>query len=577
VLLGAVVLSAAFFWRWNAIRQGALSASFAALSGRVEATGQPYKGIEALVLAGANELTGNPSLTPDCAAILSSIVGALAKPKPPFPTEKLVAPSQLPAGGDYTDQFLTLPQDLNPDGAVPTGDDEPRVFVFVPGISLRDKPPIKRSSVSRHGQAVTGPNDAIAASLAATRAIWREVTLLTGKKLFTLPNSPVVVQGFFLLSTGVLVIHQYGVPEREQYNHYVSQFSSHTFLPERPYFWQAIAARHDRLKSDQKRSDLAIDYVTAPYVDLGTNGPIQTFCWGFVGSDDPDAPNGVLCLDVRPRGIADKIKENLAELGASTRDVRCDLNVSSCTYSDHSPDNDLNQAAMESKRNGHGQLEVFGGIYVFGPPSQGGNEGRGRIAGWLTGSTTAGPLRFDIPLETYMSDSARTLSLLECELNLAGLQVRTNAFLLLALLPLILAAGASLNLASVYATRTRQLHRALDNVHFVMSNASDPYALVDPEDRIVDGNTEFARLLGHQNLAQIKGQDVRSFLQEESVNRYNRQKATRQREQPSEYELVFTNGTKCKVYGAALPVPGEVRRRIPHTFALFRPEVESRG
>jgi PAS domain S-box-containing protein len=232
---------------------------------------------------------------------------------------------------------------------------------------------------------------------------------------------------------------------------------------------------------------------------------------------------------------------------------------------------------MESKRNGHGQLEVFGGIYVFGPPSQGGNEGRGRIAGWLTGSTTAGPLRFDIPLETYMSDSARTLSLLECELNLAGLQVRTNAFLLLALLPLILAAGASLNLASVYATRTRQLHRALDNVHFVMSNASDPYALVDPEDRIVDGNTEFARLLGHQNLAQIKGQDVRSFLQEESVNRYNRQKATRQREQPSEYELVFTNGTKCKVYGAALPVPGEVRRRIPHTFALFRPEVESRG
>src|SRR6185437_934456 len=169
----------------------------------------------------------------------------------------------------------------------------------------------------------------------------------------------------------------------------------------RPYFWNAISARQKRQQAGRPRSDFRWDYATNAYIDLGTNGPIKTYCWGFTGADLPGGPDSVLCVDIALSNAASVIKNNLERVNAKVESVQCDLESSSCLYRNGEPDVNLTYAAQSAKARS-GQLEVFGGIYVI----------------------SAQPIAFTVPIYTYMDKSNPQLMLFECTLDLKKNQAR---------------------------------------------------------------------------------------------------------------------------------------------------------
>jgi hypothetical protein len=165
-----------------------------------------------------------------------------------------------------------------------------------------------------------------------------------------------VVQSYLLLSTGVLLITQ-GTHQQE--NFYEKQFNGHTFLPERPYFWPTIKnTPHERNSSDQDP-----DYQTEDtYFDLGGNGPIRTYCWGFTRFALPTTVRAVACVDVAPTNSASEIstiQRTVSALGASQiRQVDCLLSKGPEGKYAYSCPNDTTLTQDLSQLNGEGALSA---------------------------------------------------------------------------------------------------------------------------------------------------------------------------------------------------------------------------
>jgi PAS domain-containing protein len=543
VLIGGLATGIVTGTFWYKERQAGISAFFAALSGKVEPTGQAYKGIESLVLSGAEAHAEQKQrneaplkLTDNFRAHFATLVRNVAAAKNPISFQSKLQVRPRRKTSDPALQFVTLKE--NADVRTDTQNSEKlQPFLFLPSTSLH-------AARSLTDATIKSPNADIAANTKWLGAVWGQVAELTGKNLFENGSSK-IVQAYFLLSTGALLIHEAGLPETEQYKHYVRQFTGHTFLPDRPYFWSAVATRTDRQTSGIPRSDTTWDYSTNAYIDLGTNGPIKTYCWAFVGADMPGGPDAVLCIDVELSEAPAVIEKNLRSVGAEITDVRCDLDSSSCRYPDGEPDTVLTDAAL----NAPGQLEVFGGINVL----------------------SAEPIKFTVPLRTYPENGTAKLWLIECNLDLKKSQTRNTVLILISIVSFGLALLAASRLLGRYLIGPSVLNVTLRNLDYVMDASSDPYVRVNPEDKIEKFNKSFKAIVGDVEV----GEDLKNFLQWENVHEYESQKPHRIEERPSQYRMMFSGGKCFHAYGAAIPGPVISGRRVPHTFAILQKEVES--
>lgn len=564
-------------------RNQILSRFYDSVSAKLAPTTQSYKGIEAQVLGGLDLDGIHPGdnklddLDPRTRKLFQNIVEQI-KPIPnktgtpqtqaDLGTQSLI--QFLRRGGDRrspkSEEFLTLkagslPWERNSPGEQ---DSTEQMFLYVPPIALGGvtakeflKNPLRR-------------NVNVITNLLLLSKIGRDVSAFTDLPLYTNVPSSLIVQSYFLFQNGILLIHQGRIPEKDQQAHYEAQFTGHMFLPERHYFWNAIQSRNSKtnVKDIQTRNMSDMDYVSAPYIDLGTNGPIRTYCWGFLGSDVESNNEAVLCLDVQlSHNVARSIQSNLTKLTKVTP-VYCDLVSGECFYENNNRHNpylsDYARVVKESNRS-----VVFGGILVF----QGDRQERGFFDSIMASFSfiSQQPLKFTVPLGTYVANGSRRISLIECVLDLELMRGRDALLFLLTVGSGTLLITALVNLVAIDFRQREQQQRSVKSLNAVMNNASDPFVMVDCDDNIIGCNKAFEELIEEE---EANGKPIKKYLSIAGQQAYDSQMPMRRKFEYSSYPVSIKtqhHGEKpMTVFGAPVPAAAAAPESHPYSFAIMK-------
>jgi len=426
-------------------------------------------------------------------------------------------------------------------------------FLYVPGALVRAKPGTAAD--------LALPSDwSVASDVQKTRSLSRCFVNLDG--LSILPSSPSeIVQAFIITSRGIIRLRELGSPD--QRTHYEDQFEPLLYFA-RPYYFRHTVKRDVALKLKKPPLDKSTKInqaftVTEPYIDLGGNGVVSTICRPMKTLEERDS---VFCMDISLAEIAEpKIKEKLGSLGRIW-EGECGVQSSGTPECDDvfGGDKKVLEDEITTLKSDSKESDLFGGIKLV--PSE---------VDKLTFIVPLSPLR-------HGNSNGNKRRILMSQIDLKRLRFN---LLLWPFLSLGSAALFVFNLVFSVADYRRRLsvqEATLDRVADVMSAARDAYCRVTQEDKFIDLNDAFARLLGFDNRNECQeALGVTTFLDlldDESRKKYiekTRQRLDRQTVEPYEINLrQFHSGSwvKATVHGAAVPLPMGPRRSS-QTFGIL--------
>jgi hypothetical protein len=562
------------------------------LTAKLEQTPQPSKGIEALLLAGLDQVIdeelGKYRVTSGFKKALDEIQNnaSLDKTQEGI-TDKLVdKPSGL-----HVQTVKTESQEQDITTKYLTDDRKPG-FLFVPamlvGVSVNEDQLKAEELDAKIIVAASSPDDQVSRDILSSQRITQQLYNLLNIHVFESPGKSqgdlvldsLPVQTYFVTRTGVLRICETGVGPSGQSEYYLGQFKPTTFFPDRPYFWKTVndpsLAVPSKAPADSVRDSF---YVTKPYIDLGGNGIVVTLSKCIRA---PKLSKTGLFLDF---GLGTKakqyIRERLNKLGGTLTEITCDVIqegqidcVAAVTGGRNEPLTDKQKESLVRRIKdlniNQALAEVFGQIQVI-------DDGRSsrRIAFTIPVGSSTNPPAISSGI------GRRSGSLLYCELDLAGLQTRNlfiagtaGFFFMLFLVFVVL-------LVADYLLKLNEQDKAFQSIADAMLKAPVAYCRLNEQDKFVNMNKQFAvDMLGYKSILQATNalRDVtfeQLLADDESVAEYKKvQKDRRGGQSREEYKVkIFnkdrTNVITVEVYGGAVPMPKAKRKDLPQTFGIL--------
>jgi PAS domain S-box-containing protein len=551
VVFLAISIAASFWWWWGTKDVQYLFAQ--TLSTPLEATAQSYKGLEAFALAGLDESVKESfkdvKVTPGFAQLSQQFDNALsmgAKAMPPLRV--------MPAAG------LSLAQTYISDSLASDGE---HGFLFVPAMILRVSPTTARPTEEQIKLAAArDPELSVeiraSAAVAATICDFEKTPIFSDvPALFHDARDVTPVQSYFLTSIGLMRVCEHNINNQELY--YTRQFLPNTFFPDRPYFLATI--NQFPVPTPAQSGPLAQSlWITKPYIDLGGNGVVVTMCRR---TKAPWPTESALFLDVSlGTAAAEFITTKVEKFGGRATPITCALSPNiSCG-------GELSLGERDSLNNEIStispQSEIFGKIHVF------------------KYSHLPQQIIFTIPLSRDLARPGTQYVLLYCTIDLQKLRfwnaakasVAGGSFLLFLFL-----VGAVI---ADFGLQLRGQDRAFTTLGKVMGQAPVAYCRLDDQDRFLDMNEAFVKMLGYQSEEQLKKESKKFadlLADDESRLKYEQIQKLRVGEEsefakPESYRLLMRKAGHSEtksvfVYGGSVPAPKSGRHKMPQTFGIL--------
>ena len=474
-------------------------------------------------------------------------------------------------------------------------------FLFVPGIAVYNRTLF--SSAPANGELSLPQKDdpnlyrdvmitqAIASDLCNIRSLnVFDASGKTTQNLLALAPS----QAYFITRAGVARLCQLDRDSSStvQHSYYSNQFPATTLFQDRPYFEPAVAGT----RNQEDLSASKFFYPTLPYIDLGGNGFVQTFCRTMPviaprssqlnaknNSDttaDSDVTEAVLCVDFGLTANADNVvRSKILALGGTAVGIWC--NVATCTEAQEkdtiwtllrrslfghdavSQDELLKVSAEIRTRNNKKELsEIFGKIYVY-PDDR-------------------GALKFTVPLSHASHQGAvDDRFLLYGKLDVHAYQHFISLLAVFAGGSLLLVIGCVALIFADYGLKLKEQERAFSAVDAVMEKVPVAYARLDDDGKIVRINEELGVVLGFETEVAAYGYLIGMKYEElladsASIAEFHANKAERKAGKPPKPYCVrlWKGGFKkeripFEVHGADIPQPALKRGKLGASFGML--------
>lgn len=536
--------------KWRQTEDNIEEAMSKMLSARLGANKQPYKGLEAFLLSGADPQPENPQLEPEARA---AIEGAETDLKAIYGAgfeNELAAKLQIVNDGKPAHSQYVM--------SVETGK-----FLFAPMIVLRI-PPKDQSKGKQAGEVLEllTANHDMSRDMAAAfkmeevlRAIEQNAKIR--QTIGGRTESRRIVQAFFITERGVLVIREFGLKNQRAY--YEGKFSEHQFFPESGfYFWPTI-------EGHEKGGDF--DYVSGPYLDLGGNGFVRTFCKRI---SYPENATAILCVDTQLSSQAEQtINSNVLKLGGDFADMKCDVSdnnqgCDSAKLQQERPDvlswvNDQVKTAKVKKTTS----AVLGGIV-------------------LRDQSSNDAMEFTVPVNSALLPDGITtrVNLKWVLLDPAKLQRTSSLQGLFAGLGVLMFIGIFAIHVHDFRLKRVEQKKVLENVAKVMKEAETPFCWLNERNEFIDANNKFISVLGYANFEQLnevngKKRTFRELLTPESQLIYDGiLQLSKAGHATGSYDIEVISATgkkmKAKAHGEKVPYPEfPLGGTLPHRFGVF--------
>lgn len=510
------------------------------LTGQVETSGQPYKGLEAFLLS---------QLRPQSMSSSEDTLHAFNEIKVAF-TRLLQGSASI---GSQQIRLVIYPSR----GGTPPVRDQyitngpQNFFLFVPGIVFPH--PFGRDLTIQDLHATENSSDQLKRDIALANSIGPLLSKLDGNTI----GEDRILQSYFIAETGVTVLRNN--QRMEQHNFYTGQFKSSRFFPERPYFWGAF---------ESTTAIHGFDYMSDPYVDLGGNGLVETHC-DRLSSPEENAPAYVLCVDTAvSQGVVTTMRDRIRQLGGESQLIDCQASPDTHKCSPANPSkpqkegldwlvSDLQDAAQ---RNDYSS--VFGQI----------------ILSRTSLIPNANALEFTVPVHVTLSEDEKSRDAMMLwaviDLNQLRKSLRNKATLTGFGIALFLV--TIVNLFQDYKSGVRAPKELMARVARVMEEAPTPFAWFDDKNQFVKANDSFIRFLEFDNFQDLV-EDRRTFrhiLTDASQRLYDGiLKRSKQGEEIGSYDITVITKTGKQylvtAHGERVPIPGLYWKTLPFRFGVF--------
>ena len=573
--------------------------------------------------------------------LLSSIVEEQPGPDSPIVTsnfldlvgtiETRLAKSTIPKAGlpPVTVEVIKSPSNGNNAGTQLFLSDKSNGFLFVPGIILTH-PQILETKLDQGGSdeptvSLTQDEeprlfDDIAISQAVSSQVCGDLQRLNETStvettIFVRDHPPNFLtshfsQAYLIFGSGVTRLCEGSDPGWDkQRKYYKEQFTASTLLEDRPYFAETLAdgniARVLETPSAPKNFS-EVFHRTEPYIDLGGNGVVETFCRRMpikvmldedksskkpTGSKAlseisraryPYTSDAIFCLDFRLKNnIQNTLLTKIRRFGGFSGEFTCDESRG-CVP-------DPQQSSVNNVPMKYRVLALF-----FPPLDFDGDDTQnlsnkfkslaakneqsqmtGRISVGYSG-TTAGPVIFTVPL-----GSSRILA---GKLDLHRYQELSSWW---GSLFAIFAAAAVIMLVVIladYGLKFREQERAFEAVDTVMRDVPTPYARLDTDGKFLKVNDALAKQLGFTSaqaaMPVLRNQAYQDFIIDDDVKVYTDIRAERKNGKPyRSYTIRMWAGgepgkppiTRFEVHGWDIPTPRISKNKLGQSFGILLP------
>jgi len=421
--------------------------------------------------------------------------------------------------------------------------------------------------------------------------------------------APHFSQAYLIFQSGVARLCEANISPlwTKQREYYKDQFTASTLLEDRPYFDETLADKNvvtDLSLSPPQMLLSQAFHRTEPYIDLGGNGVVETFCRRMpinatIKQDDvskdavkaakvegtryPYTSDAILCLDFRLRNnIENTLLMKIRRFGGYAAEFMCDPQ-SGCTE-------DIQQSSM---RDVPAKYKILALLY---PPLEFSKDDKERLSNkfkslaakneqsQITGRISvdyvkagSGPVMFTVPL-----GASRILA---GKLDLSRYQELSSGWVTLFA---IFAAAAFIMLFVIlasYGLKVKEQERAFEAVDTVMRDVPAPYARVGADGKFLKVNDALAETLGFESaqvaLPQLRDRTYEDFLaDDESRDTYKEIKEERRNGAPyRSYRVsLWTGGAPGKapkaqfeVHGWDVPTPRISGKKPGQSFGILLP------
>jgi PAS domain-containing protein len=457
-------------------------------------------------------------------------------------------------------------------------------FLFVPGVTLPSAGDNDITAFIQTEKFNPSILEDIQFSQAAASAL---CGTLTGKyadrdagAVFTPETQPTEIDGryrqsYLIFRSGIsrLCESSIGSGFKSQRAYYENKFTSNTLLQTRPYFEPTV-------------DNVDFFHSTQPYIDLGGNGVVQTFCHyipakrTYPGKGHVYKTDAVVCFDFALKiDIRKAIASQISSFGGAVAEYECANGV--CRISNRAEgdagfdgrfmrvffpaaefsseeEDEISRRYQNSQKHGQ-ESAFFGDITVLNAAAKAG------LVEFLLprGNTQVVAVKFD--LNSY--EQMRTLWL-----SLAAACVAITFIL------------AVLILAD-YGFKFKEQERAFSVVDSVMSDVPAPYARLDEDGKFLKVNDYFAKLMGYasadEGTVQLRDYKYEDFLADDaSKEEFKRVKQERREGKPYRSYVIqlWTGRTPgrppvrwIKVHGGDVPTPHTSRKKPGQSFGILLP------
>ncbi len=410
-------------------------------------------------------------------------------------------------------------------------------------------------------------------------------------------------QAYLIFQSGVARLCESNIATswQDQQDYYSSQFSAATFLPDRPYFAETLAAQNVSANPTDQDTFGTLFHPTEPYIDLGGNGVVRSFCrpvpvglgvkfrsavHGVNGSRDMNLrlyqSDAILCLDFRVEpNIENTLLAKIRRFGGTAAVFVCKSNL--CvkdTTESATPDMSLGyrllslfypEASLTTDDVEHisdkfanlsdnsNRSQMTGRVGVDPAP----HSGTAVLFSFPLGRSRIFAGKLD--LRTYQTMSSFWIS---------AFGVSSACTFLIAVIILV-----------GYGLKIKEQERAFEAVDTVMSDVPAPYVRVDECGKFLKVNDAFARQVGFDSaqtaMAILSRTKYEELLSDEvSKTVYHKIKEERRSGEPyrSYTVCIWAGGgvgklptKEFEVHGWDVPTPRASRQKIGQSFGILVP------
>jgi len=566
-----------------------------ALSSPIELTRQPSSAIEALLMATILQSPG---------AFSSSIANGASPQEQARPTEAFkndidqIAATFAPEPGANANQNPTKSAKLLLADAPENDDlrlyhrivsDDAEGFLFVPGATLPTIDASKQDDLLKSQTYPVWIRNDIGLSQEVASLFCKEMTKRyvdnnsDDNSVFEPGSGPSdirarYVQSYIVFHSGVGRLCETSESSKsdDQRAYYRDKFSPETLLQTRHWFDPTV-----------ENGNASFFYSTKPYIDLGGNGVVETFCHYLPvlqqeTSKTAYRTDAVICFDFPLKvEIQEAISGQISGFGGVVSQFSCDktcnADVGPAAKADQAPPmedrflqtfypaNEFNDRDQQSIDNAYQNANKKHSMYTF--------------FGDITplSDANAGIIEFLVP-----HGKNRVLAI---KFDLTSYEERRTLWLSLAAVCMSITFLLATLIVAGYGLKLREQERAFAVVDTVMSDVPASYARLDEDAKFLKVNDCFAKLLGYgaaaEAIVELRKFKYEDFLVDDaSKQEFHKSKQERKEGRPyRSYTVQFWTGRTpgkppkrwLKVHAGDVPTPHSNRSKPGQSFGILLP------